>query len=145
MPLLKFYAREDLLVFRPHVTIAPGSPEQYVGRRFDPVTKSYPAKKEASGYDPESPQGKRLIELVRREGCLWPADAETAAACGVKFPTLKFVPRQYRGEPSEGDAWVAEAAKVEIPPEPVPVVEPVIAPAEVKPAPEPKSAAEAKR
>jgi hypothetical protein len=88
---LKFYAREDQLVPVPGLGRAPkGSPAQYVGRTYDPSRRGYPATKEPFAADSESPLGQRLIERVRRDHDLWPADKETAAACDVEFAEIEF-------------------------------------------------------
>jgi len=82
---LKFYARDDLLVAWPGMLPAVGQPRRYVGRRFDAAIRGYPATDDPTAFDSESAEGKRLVARVRRESCLWPADKETAAACGVEF------------------------------------------------------------
>lgn len=121
---LRFYAREDQLVFVPYITVSPGSPERYVGRRFEPRLRGYPATKEPFSVDAESPAGQRLIQLVARDGSLYPADEETAKACGQKrAPKVKY---------AKG-AWVAEASPLEEGDLEVPDAEPVIVAEEVKP------------
>jgi hypothetical protein len=88
---LRFLAREDQLVFVPHINVSPGAPERYVGRRFDAALRGYPATEQPHEFDSESTQGQRLIRLVTRDGCLWPADEATAKACGMKAqPKVKF-------------------------------------------------------
>lgn len=113
--LLKFYAREDHLVFVPYITVAAGNPERYVGRRFDQKLRGYPATKEPFTCDSESNVGERLVLLTRRDACLWPADDATAQACGMKAkPEVKFA----------GGAWVAKNSPLpegDALPEPVPL------------------------
>lgn len=88
---LKFYAREDQLVRVPGVGRgAQGSPASYVGRTFDQKTRGYPAIEDGAAIDSDSKEGKRLAELCKRDGCLWPANKETADFCGVEFVVVEF-------------------------------------------------------
>lgn len=82
---LKFFAREDLLVAYPGIMPVVGQPRLYVGRRFDPDTRSYPATSEGDTFDSDTPEGARVLMRARRNPSLWPADKETAIACGVEF------------------------------------------------------------
>jgi hypothetical protein len=84
---LRFYAREDLPVRYPGHIPRTGSPDNYIGREFAPP---YRAKREAFECDSESECGRRLMKLTRRDGSLWPADEETAKACGVEFQDVEF-------------------------------------------------------
>lgn len=98
---LKFYAREDQLVRMPGVGRgAPGQPVPYVGRAFDAKTRGYPATEEPYAVDADSDSGRRLAELCRRDQSLWPADKETAEACGVEFVVVAF----------DGGVWARKAA-----------------------------------
>jgi hypothetical protein len=83
--MLRFYARDDQLVPLPGQAPVPGQPLHFVGRRYDAATRAHPADSTPTEVDSESSAGMRLAELTRRDACLWPADAETAAACGVPF------------------------------------------------------------
>lgn len=90
---LRFFAREDLLVAYPGLTPVVGQPQRYVGRTFvaphDGLGAAHPAKSEPDEFDADSEEGKRLIFRVRRNPCLWPADKETAAACGLQFTPVE--------------------------------------------------------
>lgn len=61
---------------------------QYVGRRFDLESRVHRAVADPVEVDSETRNGKRLAKLCRRDGSLWPADAETAKFCGVPFVEL---------------------------------------------------------
>lgn len=98
---LSFRAREDLLVRVPGMPPAIGQASMYVGREFDAKTRGYPASKQAYEVESDSDEGRRLIKLVRREGALWPADEQTAKACGVEFVSVEF----------KDGAYVARAAR----------------------------------
>lgn len=87
---LKFWAKEDLLVSLPNSVRIVGQPARYVGRKFDPSTKGYPATKEPYECEAKSREGRRLISLMRRESSLYPADQETAEICGVPYNELEF-------------------------------------------------------
>jgi hypothetical protein len=121
MRRLKFYAREDQLVFVPYITVSAGAPERYVGRRFDAKLRGYPATKEPFTCDADSNVGERLVLLTRRDSCLWPADDETAQACGMrKAPELKYA----------SGAWVAKSS-------PLPESDELPEPTPLPPAPTP--------
>jgi hypothetical protein len=102
MAQLRFYAREDLLAY------APGSPKNYgqappyVGRTLvrgtSTAPSSYPATREPHFAPAESEHTERWAKLCR-DGAIWPADPETAAALGVAF-----VPVVY----TDG-AWIADS------------------------------------
>jgi hypothetical protein len=88
---LKFNAREDQLVREPGIGRgSPGAPASYVGRTFDAKTRGYPAIEDAVEVDSDSDRGRRLAELCRRDGSLWPANRETAEFCGVEFVEVAF-------------------------------------------------------
>jgi YD repeat-containing protein len=92
--MLRFYARPG------HVCAWPGpkfqgQPARYIGRTTK-VTRdaagnvteiAHPAIAEPVEIDPKSKDGQRVLRLMRIEAekPLQPADAETAAACGVPF------------------------------------------------------------
>jgi hypothetical protein len=87
---LKFFAREDLLVAYPGIMPVVGQPRLYVGRQFDADAKTYPATAEGHTFDSDSPEGARVLMRAKRNPSLWPADKETAAACGVEFVPVEF-------------------------------------------------------
>lgn len=89
MAKLSFYARGDLLVTVPGVYPQIGQALPRVGRQLA-SDGSLPATKEAYVTDSNSDEARRLIKLTRREGALWPADKETADACGLPFVELTF-------------------------------------------------------
>lgn len=88
---LAFYARGDLLVMKPGVWLTIGSPNQYVGRKHDPALRAYPATKQPFEVEANSPEGRRLAKLIRRDQSLWAANEATAEACGVEFMDLEFL------------------------------------------------------
>lgn len=109
---LKFFAKKDLLVTLPQQVIlrgnadtgARGAPVRYVGREHITAVLEKrgselavveaarnPAVPEAFECEADSDMGRRLVKIVRRDQCLWPADLETAEACGIKFVETKFV------------------------------------------------------
>lgn len=88
--ILRFYAKEDQLVHVPGFHPLPGQFHEFVGRRFDFDKKSWPATSEPAQFDSESEPGRRLVALVRRDACLWPADEATAVACGVQFVAIEI-------------------------------------------------------
>lgn len=90
MAKLRFFARDDLLVTVPGSRPMMGQAPQYVGRSFVPGNGAdkgaqHPATEGPYECASDSDEGRRLALLVRRDAALWPADAETAAACGVEF------------------------------------------------------------
>lgn len=108
---LRFYAKRDLLVTMPGQSFirrnadtgAGGQAVKYVGRTHVPAVieqaggverivkaASNPATPDPFECDSDTPRGQRLIKMVRRDQCLWPADKETADACSVPFVETVF-------------------------------------------------------
>lgn len=89
---LKFFAREDLLVTVPGSRPMRGQAPEYVGRKFIPgdgtVGAQFPASEKPYECEADSDEGRRLVLLTRRDSALWPADKETADACGVEFSAV---------------------------------------------------------
>ncbi len=88
--MLKFYAKENQLVKVPGGQPRIGQADMYVGREFDPATKSYPATKEGYEVDGGSDIARRLARLTRLDKSLYPADPDTASFCGVSFIAVEF-------------------------------------------------------
>jgi len=101
---LRFYARGTALVADVHAQEHPTHPvRRFVGRRLQEVMPG------RFGWCPtETPQELDYHhDLVRacKDGDLWPADEETAKACGVAFDAT------FGGEETETiKAWRARAA-----------------------------------
>lgn len=109
MPQLKFYARADLMVAVPGSTAFAGQVSRYLGRETKVENAgtpdeavSYPATKDGFACDADSPLGARAVKLTRRDAAFWPADSETAAACGVQFIPVEF----------KSGVWVAKTPTV---------------------------------
>jgi hypothetical protein len=98
--LLKFYAREDLLVNDPNSPARDGDSVARVGRKFKRAKRgqdgavvepaSYEASKDPHEVDSDSHAGRRLAKLCRRDRSLWPADKATADFCDVAFVATVF-------------------------------------------------------
>jgi citrate lyase beta subunit len=96
---LRFYARND--ADGPRLVTVPGSrpmrgqAAQYVGRKFIPgdaekgVPAQFPATEAPHEALADSDEGRRLVKVTREDAALWPADKETAAACGVDFVAVE--------------------------------------------------------
>ena len=97
MALLKFHSREDHLVREPLEHLYKGAVASYVGRRYDAKDNAFVATAEPHVVDGKTDAGQRIALLCVRDGSLWPADKETAAALGVPFVPIKLV----------DGAWVA--------------------------------------
>lgn len=89
---LRFYAKDDELVYVPNSPKRAGSPPRYVGRSFVPgdaatgTPASYPATPEPFECDSEDENGRELLGRFKRgRRSLLPADKATADACGVAF------------------------------------------------------------
>jgi hypothetical protein len=91
---LRFYARGEAMVQDYDALLEQGI-QRYVGRRNDP-TLGIAFKDKATGQEMRMPAWVPMeeadevpyrAEYVRecKAGCLWPADEETAKACGVDF------------------------------------------------------------
>lgn len=96
---LKFCAKDPHLVTQPsydasgiRMPLVQGQTMRYVNRALDRESRQFRAQPEPFEVEVESPVGRRLVKLARRDGSLWPFDAETAAACG-----LSFVPVEHNG------------------------------------------------
>lgn len=94
---LRFYARGTSMVC--DIDALARGIRRFVGRRFDPSIgdafkdPTTGEVKHVGGFVPtQEPQEVPDHAEYKREcqaGCLWPADAETAALCGVEFdPTF---------------------------------------------------------
>lgn len=91
---LKFHSRAGHKVAWPGTNFT-GQPPRYIGRTFtagDGKTSaaSHPASKEPDVVDTETTESRDVAHITRQclKGGIWPADAATAAACGVPFPKL---------------------------------------------------------
>lgn len=87
---LKFLAKDDQLVTEPGTTNLAGQVARYIGRVWDDAIHGFPATQTPYECEADSPDGRRLTKLLRRDNCLIPADPATAAACGVEFVPHKF-------------------------------------------------------
>jgi hypothetical protein len=88
---LRFLAKADLLVTEPGTTGYAGQIARYVNRVWDEASQGFPAIAEPFVCDSDSADGRRLAKLLRRDACLLPADAETAAYCGVQYQAMTLV------------------------------------------------------
>lgn len=102
--MLRFYARPG------HVFAWPGQRHsgqirRYIGRdhkverdeKGEVVLIGHPAQKEPVEIDPDSPDGRRVLRLMRIESDkpLIPADKETAKACGMPFVEVEWVEGEF--------------------------------------------------
>lgn len=115
MSTLKFYARADLLEPVPNFTPSVGGFPRYVGRV--PVIVNgrctWPATQEAFEVDSDSEDGRALIRVCSRDASVWPADQETASACGIEFKALDFADGEWVVRSSNQPAVKAAASKTE--------------------------------
>jgi hypothetical protein len=90
--ILKFIAREDALVREPGIRPAIGQAARYVGRYFDAALRGHPAHDKPAEFDTDKIEPVDVSDLKRaaRKGGIWPADAATAAECGVALPEVEF-------------------------------------------------------
>lgn len=88
---LRFLAKADLLVTEPGTTGYAGQVARYINRVWDEAAQGYPAVAEPFVCACDSADGRRLAKLLRRDSCLLPADAETAAFCGVPFQATTLI------------------------------------------------------
>ena len=91
--ILRFFARDGQLVPLPGFVPQVGQSPQYVGRTHDVQLRGFPATAEPHAFDSERQAAacKRLAKLTLRDRSLWPADEETAKACGVPFVAVRVV------------------------------------------------------
>jgi hypothetical protein len=93
---LRFFAKDDLLVSVPGSRARQGMAPEYVGRKFVPgdpklgTSAQHPASPEPYEVELNSEAGFRLVQLTRRDQCLWPADEETARECGAEFVKVEI-------------------------------------------------------
>ena len=92
---LRFYAKDDDLVYVPNLPKRQGQPPRYVGRTFvagDPDTgklASFPASSEPFECDSDDANGRELVNrFLRGKRPLWPADKATAEACHCDFVSV---------------------------------------------------------
>lgn len=93
---LKFLAKNDQLVTEPGTTSLAGQVARYINRVWDDKTQGFPAVEEPFVCDSDSPDGRRLMKLMRRDACLLPGDTETADFCGVPFAAHTLVEGVWR-------------------------------------------------
>jgi hypothetical protein len=65
----------------------------YVGRYFDQPKRAYLTSKDGTEFDDsflDPGQVAKLKSACSRDAALWPADEQTAAACGVPFTPVEF-------------------------------------------------------
>lgn len=86
--ILKFLAKDDLLVPVPGTSQFAGQVARYVGREWSDAIHGFPAVAEPYCVEEDSEDGRRLLKLARRDRCLLPADPETATRLGVPFVKL---------------------------------------------------------
>jgi hypothetical protein len=91
---LRFYARTGTLVPDPRQRRrTAGEQAMYVGRYFDQPKHAYLTSKEGTEFDDTFLDPGQVATLKRacsRDSALWPADEQTALACGVPFVELEF-------------------------------------------------------
>lgn len=83
--MLSFYPAPGALVRVPGAAPAVGDPAPYLGRRLDRESRSYPPTGDAHSVPEGTDVARRLAKLCARDRSLIPADAATAAVCGVPF------------------------------------------------------------
>ena len=92
--LLKFCARKNQLVnARPGVVLPIGQPVPRINRTLDSKGR-YPADPTPFECDSESECGRNALAAMRagrKDPPLWPADEQTARACGVAFVPIEHV------------------------------------------------------
>jgi hypothetical protein len=84
---LRFIPNGDAMPLQPGVLLFQGQPKRYIGRTFDPATKTHPLG-DPYECDSDSPEAYRCKVFLRR-GEVLPADKATADACGVSFTQPK--------------------------------------------------------
>ena len=99
---LSFYARDDLKVTEPGIRRMAGAPPRYVGREFvgpsATAAAHHPATRTPFTCEQDSEDGRRLSKVCLRDGALWPANRETAAAVGVPFVDVEFAEGEWRAK-----------------------------------------------
>ena len=103
---LRFYARAGFSESDPRFPCEHGQPWRRIGRELDGRASAAPAE-----FDSESDAGRAVLKLITRRrdaqeraqnAPLIPADAATAAACGLPFvdveqgPDGEWTPKQAR-------------------------------------------------
>ncbi len=107
---LKFHSRRDHKVAWPGANFS-GQPPRYIGRSWlagdgKSAAAVHPASKDADEVDTETTASADVEHIKRqcRKGGLWPADRETATACGVEFASVT--------QDADGE-WIAGSAKAQ--------------------------------
>lgn len=108
---LRFFARGAGLVSLPGAMRYVGQAPRYIGREAQ--SGAFPATAEPFECDPDSAIGKRLCRLTRLDAALWPADATTAAACGVEFVRTRFADGEHVPDTQPAPAKAREGKKDE--------------------------------
>ena len=111
MTTLKFYARDDLLVLIPGSIAVPRNGNRYVGREWIKESRAYPATETGYTCDSKSPEGRRLIRLIKRDSSLFAANKETAELCGVEYIPVQFNAGAWTNEPPANYLTYQEQAK----------------------------------
>lgn len=92
--MLKFVPKGDLLVRIPNAVQFTGQMPPYLGRlkrQLPDGRWGYPASQSPYEVEADSEIAQRLVLLTKRDGCLWPFDEATAAACDTKFVAVEWI------------------------------------------------------
>jgi len=118
---LRFIAREDALATVPGSRASVGQSAHYVGRTYvapkDGKGGMYPATQEPheAMFDMSKQDDvirfNRYVKIAKR-GDIWPADQETAAACGVEFVQASFKAGEWTRGAAPAPAAIHPAAPV---------------------------------
>lgn len=103
--MLRFYARPGHVLPWPGPKFQ-GQPVRYIGRKTklfkddagEVVAIGHPAIEQPVEIDENSREGQRILRLFRieNEPPLWPADTETAKACGVPYVDVELKDGEWR-------------------------------------------------
>jgi hypothetical protein len=110
---LRFYARPGYMFSLPGVRVA-GSMPRYIGRtvRVEGKTILNAPLPEPATIDSETPEGKRVLRVMACDAPdypLWPADENTARACGVPYVDVELTDGEW--QPKSKQPKVARAAR----------------------------------
>lgn len=91
---LKFVAPGTTLVPIPGVTYRTGQAARRVGARWDADLQKYVLTNRPHVVRKSDLEHAMSLKRLTRKGQLWPADADTARACGVRFQPLTWLGRE---------------------------------------------------
>ena len=116
---LRFYARPGYMCSMPGPKVQ-GTAPRYIGRARPVVEEKQinnPATREPAVIESTTPEGKRVMRQMLCDAPdypLWPADRETAQACGVPYVDVELQEGEWQPKSLQQQPKAPKAGKGEV-------------------------------